>query len=344
MKKLSQYLNSDFLAAANALRPKRAKTRIVAYVESYDDISFWRSVLDDYESDKFHFEVLLPARTSLTKGKKRAMMNMLGKGIGKNMIACVDSDYDYLLQGATDCSRKIIDNPYILHTYAYARENFKCYSEGLKRVCVQSTLNDIDVIDFPSFMKLYSRICYPLFLWNILLYRERDLNTMSMQQFCEIVRLTSFTTDRPEHSLKQLAMRVKHKLGLLEKNMPHLLTKLEAMKKEFALLGIVEEETYMYIQGHHIMDRVVLHILKPICRYLRNKRETEIQRYACHRQQMSNELSSYRHSQCDVALILSKSTYYKESQQYKWLQRDIERLLHSIEAEQVNSSSGKNPK
>ena len=331
MKKLSQYLNSDFFAAANALRPKNAKTRIVAYVESYDDVSFWRSVLDDYESDKFHFEVLLPARTSLTKGKKRAMMNLLGKGIGRNMIACVDSDYDFLLQGETDSSRKIINNPYILHTYAYAIENLKCYSEGLKRVCVQSTLNDIDVIDFTSFMQLYSRICYPLFLWNILLYREHDLRTMSMQQFCEIVRLTSFTIDRPEDSLKKLAMRVKHKTSLLEKNQAHLIPKLEAMKEEFAQLGIMEDETYMYIQGHHIMDRVVLHILKPVCRHLRNKRETEIQRYACHSQQRNNELSSYRHSQCDVALILDKSTYYKNSTQYKWLQRDIELLLQSLE-------------
>lgn len=339
MKKLSQYLNSDFIAAANALRPKRAKTRIVAYVESYDDISFWRSVFDDYENDKFHFEVLLPARTSLTKGKKRAMMNLLGKGIGKNMIACVDSDYDYLMQGATSGSRKLINNPYVLHTYAYAIENLKCYSEGLKRVCVQSTLNDIDVIDFPAFLQLYSRICYPLFLWNILLYRENDLKTMSMQQFCEIVRLTSFTTSKPEQSLKQLAIRVGHKIALLEKNMQHLLPKIEAMKEEFAKLGIVEEETYMYIQGHHIMDRVVLHILKPVCRYLRNKRETEIQRYACHSQQMNNELSSYRHSQCDVALILNKSTYYKDSTQYKWLKRDIEELLLSIEAEQRNGVS-----
>ena len=337
--KLSEYLNSDFIAAANALRPKKAKMRIVAYVESYDDISFWSSVFDDYESDKFHFEVLLPARTSLTKGKKRAMMNLLGRGIGKNMIACVDSDYDYLLQGTSECSRKLINNPYILHTYAYAIENLKCYSEGLKRVCVQSTLNDIDVIDFPSFLQLYSRICYPLFLWNILLYRERDLNTMSMQQFCDIVRLTSFTIAKPEQSLKQLAIRVNHKETLLRKNMPHLLPKLEAMKEEFAQLGISEDETYMYIQGHHIMDRVVLHILKPVCSYLRNNRETEIQRYACHHQQMNNELSSYRHSQCDVALMLNKNVYYKDSNQYKWLKRDIEGLLLSIEAEQRNSVS-----
>ncbi|MBQ2877676.1 MAG: DUF4435 domain-containing protein, partial [Bacteroidaceae bacterium] len=117
MKKFTEYLNSKFLAAANALRPKKAKTRIVAYVESYEDISFWRSVFDEYENDKFHFEVLLPARRSLTKGKKRAMMNMLGKGVGQNMIACVDSDYDYLLQGATETSRQLIGNKYILHTY-----------------------------------------------------------------------------------------------------------------------------------------------------------------------------------------------------------------------------------
>jgi hypothetical protein len=331
MKRLTEYLNSSFIEAANALKPKRAKMRIVAYVESYDDISFWRSVFDEYENDKFHFEVLLPARKSLTKGKKRAMMNMLGKGIGKNMIACVDSDYDYLLQGATETSRQMIENPYILHTYAYAIENLQCYAEGLKALCVQSTLNDDDVLDFVAYMKLYSRICYPLFLWNILLYRERDLKTMSMQHFCEIVRITSFNIANPQHSLKQLVIRVNHNVQLLEKNMPHLLAKYEALKSEFASLGILEEDTYLYIQGHHLKDSVIMRILGPVCRHLRNRRETEIQRLACHRQQYNNELSSYRHSQCDVALMLSKNTNYKDSKPYKWLKQDIEKLLAAIE-------------
>jgi predicted GNAT family acetyltransferase len=119
MKRLTEYLNSSFVEAANSLRPKRAAQRIIAYVESYDDISFWRSVFNEYESDKVHFELMLPARTKLTKGKKQAMMNMLGKAYGKNMIACVDSDYDYLLQGATSTSRQMLENKYILHTYAY---------------------------------------------------------------------------------------------------------------------------------------------------------------------------------------------------------------------------------
>lgn len=334
MKKLTEYLNSSFIEAANALRPKRAGLRIVAYVESYDDISFWRSVFDEYESDTVHFEILLPARKSLTKGKKRAMMNMLGHGVGRNMIACVDSDYDFLMQGATAASRQMLSNKFILHTYAYAIENLKCYSDSLKRVCVQSTLNDTDVIDFVAFMKLYSQISYPLFLWNILLYREHDLNTMSMQHFCEIVRITSFSVSNPQHSLKQLAIRVNHQLALLEKRMPQLMPKYEALKEELHKLGIEEEDAYLYIQGHHIMDSVVLRILGPVCRHLRNKREVEIQKLACHRQQFNNELSSYRHSQCDVALMLAKNTNYKEAKPYKWLKRDIEALLESLHSEQ----------
>ena len=79
-------MNSDFVAAANALRPKKARHRIVAYVESYEDISFWRALFDEFENEKVHFEIMLPARTSLSKGKKQAMMNMLGSAFGKNMM------------------------------------------------------------------------------------------------------------------------------------------------------------------------------------------------------------------------------------------------------------------
>lgn len=334
MKKLTDYLNSAFIEAANALRPKRAKHRIVAYVESYNDISFWRSVFDEYENEKYHFEIMLPARSKLTKGKKQAMMNMLGKAYGSNMIACVDSDYDFLLQGATSTSRQMIDNRYILHTYAYAIENFKCYSDSLKQVCVLSTLNDRNVIDFNSFMKLYSQICYPLFVWNILLYRKQDTKSMSMLRFCEIVRLSSFTIGNPTYSLQQLSKRVEHNIGLLEKRFPEMIEEQEKLKKELTGLGILPEETYFYIQGHHIMNSVVLRILVPVCRHLRNKREEEIARLAYHRQQYNNELSSYRHSQCDVALMLNKNTNYKEASPYKRLKSDIERLLTSLEEKQ----------
>lgn len=79
------------------------------------------------------------------------------------------------------------------------------------------------------------------------------------------------------------------------------------------------------------MNNVVLRILVPVCRHLRNRREREIEKLAYHRQQYNNELSSYRHSQCDVSLMLNKNTNYKESSPYRMLKADIERLLISIE-------------
>lgn len=333
MKKLTEYLNSKFIEAANALRPKRARHRIIAYVESYDDISFWRSVLDGYEDGKYKFEIMLPARSCLTKGKKQAMMNMLGKAYGRNMIACVDSDYDYLLQGRGSTSHQMLENPYILHTYTYAIENYRCYADSLKQICVQSTLNDCDVMDFTEYMRIYSRICHPLFAWNILLYRKQDTKSFSMLRFCEVVRITSFTIGNPAYSLQQLEQRVKHNIKLLEKKFPHLVEEHEKLQEELKTLGITPDETYLYIQGHHIMNNVVLRILSPVCRLLRNRREEEIQRLAYHRQQYNNELSSYRHSQCDVATLLSKNTNYKNAAPYLKLKADVERLLSKIENE-----------
>ena len=79
----------------------------MAYVESYDDIAFWRTLLEEFEDDEHYFQVMLPSATSLAKGKKMVLMNTLNTAeLGRSLIACVDSDYDFLLQGATNTSRK----------------------------------------------------------------------------------------------------------------------------------------------------------------------------------------------------------------------------------------------
>ena len=103
---LKDYINSSYFEAANALTSKKSRRRIVAYVESYDDIYFWRTVLSEFENDKRYFEVMLPSKMNLTRGKKSVLMNFLkGKKngdklrLGKDMIACVDADYDYLETG-----------------------------------------------------------------------------------------------------------------------------------------------------------------------------------------------------------------------------------------------------
>lgn len=79
MKRLASNITSAYIEASNRLRPKSKKRKIVAYVESYDDIFFWRSVLSDFEDEETMFEVMLPSRKNLNRGKKTAMMNKLGE-------------------------------------------------------------------------------------------------------------------------------------------------------------------------------------------------------------------------------------------------------------------------
>ena len=50
-KRLSENLSSLYIGAANKLKPKCSRRKIIAYVESYDDISFWRTLLGEYENE-----------------------------------------------------------------------------------------------------------------------------------------------------------------------------------------------------------------------------------------------------------------------------------------------------
>ncbi len=331
-KRLAENLSSLYLGAANSLKPKHARKRIVAYVESYDDISFWRTLLSEYETEKRYFEVMLPSRTSLAKGKKSVLMNQLGKQLGENMIACVDSDYDYLLQGCTQTSRYMINSPYVLQTYAYAIENYHCYAESLHEVCVMATLNDHLLIDFPSFMKLYSQIAYPLFIWSVWFYRKHNLSEFSLMDFCSYVRLEQVNIHYPERCLENMTKKVNRKLHDLERRHPQARQEIEDMKIEFTHLGVHPENTYMFIQGHHIMNNVVMRLLIPVCTSLRREREQQIHDLACHNTQLQNELTAYQRSQTNVELIIHKNTNYQNSPLYQMIRNDIEKFLKIAKA------------
>ena len=329
-KRLSDNLSSLYIGAANRLKPKKAKRRIIAYVESYDDVSFWRSVFADFEDENHYFEVMLPSKKSLCKGKKSVLMNQLGSRLGQNMVACVDSDYDYLLQGVTSTSRQINNSRYVFQTYAYAIENYQCYAESLHDACVMATLNDHKLIDLVGFMTMYSQIAYPLFIWSVWFYRQHNLNEFSLFDFCSFVRLDHVSVHQPEKCLLAMDKRVKRKLADLERAHADALDEIESMKAEFTYLGVTPENTYMFIQGHHIMESVVMKVLIPVCNALRREREDEIKNLAEHHTQFQNELTSYEHRILGVDVVLRKHTGFKDSPVYKKLTSDIRTFLKNI--------------
>ena len=331
-KRLRDNVTSSYFDAAHKLYPKKTPKKIMAFVESYDDISFWKMIFDDFRSDKYEFQVMLPSQDSLAKGKKMVLMNTLNvDGLGNSMIACVDSDYDFLLQDSTVTSRKVNHNRFVFQTYAYAIENHRCFAEGLHEICVQSTLNDRKVIDFERFMADYSRIVYPLFLWNVWFYRNHDNHTFPMCDLNNCAMIRNVSLAHPDACLKHMKRDVDKLLNHFETKFSDLADSVHALGKELLRLGVKPETTYLFMQGHHIMDNVVMKLLNPVCAYLRREREEEIRRLATHEEQFRNEMTAYEHSMVSVDVMLKRSSAYKQLYLYKWLYQDIDTFLRDID-------------
>ena len=340
--RLKDNINSRYFEAANALKSKRARRRIVAYVEAYDDIYFWRIVLSPFEDDTRYFEVMLPSKVNLTRGKKSVLMNFLEergerreergeKGeegpLGRDMIACVDADYDYLKQGVTEQSKKVIESPYVFHTYVYAIENYQCYAPSLHDVCVSVTLNDHRIFDFRGYFTEFSEAIFPLFVWSIMLYRNGNYGRFSITDFNRIADPGGFNVQHPEVSLQNVRRKVNSKVRDLQRQFPNAKDEYLATKDDVKRLGVTPQTTYLYVQGHHLFDTVVAPILSKVCNLLRQERQNEIYHAQAHKTQKRNEMSCYENSLQDVKVMLKKNTGYLQSEPFRRLQDDIRRFL-----------------
>ena len=327
-KRLTDNINSQYFEAINKMTPKKARRRIVVYVESYDDVFFWRSVLGRYEDDKLTFDIMLPSRNlHLDRGKKAAISNML-KGVGRDMIACVDADYDYILQGATEMSRQMLENPYIFHTYAYAIENFQCYAKGLHETCVMVTLNDHRIFNFERFLLSYSQTIWPLFVWHVVFLQRRKMTMhFDMCEFNKVVVLPSVRIQNPKWAIEYLSKKVRAKMFQLERRFPKLKDALPETERMLRDLGINDNNTYLYIQGHHLFDLVVSPVVQAVCDILRNEQENDIRDRAVHSEQARTEIACYENSLGKVKMMMKKNTYYQFSPEFQKILADVERYL-----------------
>jgi hypothetical protein len=344
--KLKDNLNSRYFEAANKLTSKQARRRIVAYVESYDDVYFWRTVLSRFEDETRYFEVMLPSHRKLERGKKAVLMSFLkatsnpsqggkpdggtGEVLGPDMIACVDADYDYLLQGATAQSKVVLESPYVFHTYAYAIENLQCYAPSLHDTCVAITLNDHRIFDFDNYLRQYSEAVFPLFIWSIWAYSTGHHNKFSLTDFNRVADPGGFNVFDPQPSLDHLRRKVNTKVHQLQIEFPGNKEDYLKTKEQVKALGVTPQTCYLYVQGHHLFDTVIVPILNKVCNRLRQERQDEITLMARHHTQRTNEMSCYEHSLQDIRQMLKKNTGYERSSQYQQIQHDIEHYLTSL--------------
>lgn len=151
-----------------------------------------------------------------------------------------------------------------------------------------------------------------------------------MSNFCDIVSFHDINPRNVEGTLEKVRKRVNKCIGWLQRTFPEGHKTYPQVRIELQRMGIKPEETYLYMHGHTLFENVVMTLLTPVCNILRREREREINELAIHETQKQNELSSYRHSQMPVDVMLRKSTSFKNSPQYQLLKEDIMRLMAEV--------------
>ena len=304
------------------------RQRVEVFVEGYEDVAFWRCIFDHFDNPYLRFEISVPNREDLPKGKK-VLMSMLDRS-SEHMLLCVDSDFDYLFGDDTPQSKLICDADFMFHTYTYATENYLCYAPSLHKVCVKATKNDCHIFDFESFMAEYSRIIHPIFAWYAYSARLGSESIFTLNDFKNCVRLGYLDiADNGRDTLAWLARNVGRRLQRLEQEHPDMVQGVEDFERHLSLKGVTPESTYLYMHGHTLMDNVVMILLTTVCDRLRQMSVHKINSSKKQGLSLKNEMSNYMNSLRSIRDVLLDNENYTSCPLYKKLKADIQRYLDS---------------
>ena len=309
------------------LPPEDDRHLVHVYVEGYEDVAFWRGIFDHFRNPYLRFEISVPNRDDLPKGKK-VLMSMLGKTDKESVLLCVDSDFDYLFDGATEQSREVLGADNMFHTYTYATENYLCYAPSLRNVCVKATKNDTRIFDFERFMAEYAKVIYPLFLWYVYSAQMSSESVFTLAEFRASVRLGYVDIRRNgEGTLAWLQRNVERRRVALERDNPTLCDDVYALGKELVKRGVEEENCYLFMHGHTLMDNVTMPLLTAVCDKLRQLSVAKINGSKVEGVALKNELQNYTNTLRSIRDVLLDNENYTSCPLYKRLRDDIQEYL-----------------
>ena len=250
LRKLNPFTRPATLEELPKPLPANPDQRLVrVYVEGYEDVAFWRGIFDHFQNPYLRFEISVPDRGDLPKGKK-VLMGMIPRS-SEELLLCVDSDFDYLFAGRTPQSKEVAEAKFMFHTYAYATENYLCYAPSLHNVCVKATKNDTRIFDFVKFMHEYSCTIYPLFLWYAYSAQLATENVFPLIDFKQSVRIGYLDIeDNGSKTIEWLRRNVSKRENLLRQRNPRMIEPMEEFEVQLRGRGLTPENAYLFMHGH----------------------------------------------------------------------------------------------
>lgn len=333
---LIENYNSEYVRQSNRLTGNR---RIVeVWVEDEYDVPFWNDLLNNYKN--ISFKITPYRRRNLSKGKGNILK--FSHLLGTNLIACVDSDYDYLLPQASEAGYKLNGNPYILQTFTYAVENYNCHPSTLGKICINATLENSD-FDFVGFFKDFSKAVYPLLVWSLML-REKKLNgELTFNDFKSVIDFnTNITEDNKKSVIESIILRIKRQTSIYMEDYPELYMSMHKFEEKLALKGVTKDNCFLFINGHILQDIVTQHLLIPICKDIVNRHIQGIFRSKGTMNEKERKKAHYDNiTRRSLNVLLASNFEYKEfSGLYaEKLRPRIDKLVELLNKELGNSTA-----
>ena len=168
----------------------------------------------------------------------------------KELVLCVDSDSEYLLE------MPILDNPFVFHTYVDSIENFWCYPKGFPEMVEKVMGTEGVTFDFTHFFETYSTIIYPYLLCSLFSTKQRDdlLKRAILGDNAGFLLKTDWTTFEEKLKLQYESLYNQYQLN----------ASFEPFVTRLIHLGLTEKEAYLFVRGHDILDRVALPLIKSV--------------------------------------------------------------------------------
>lgn len=227
----------------------------VVHVEDKDDIQFWQRVLSRYSTRRYKF---LPATINEWGHRSTGCTQCLKYRdfLSQRFFICIDSDLRYLL------GEELLAEKGILQTYTYSWENHYAFAPRLQQA-FDSHISGRSQFDFTRFLLRYSQIVYRPFIY--MLYHER-------------MKLEGFTRDKFRHCITLQYRRGDEQgdgapfLDRLTENLALATEGLASYWEEdgktdavrYAVLGLREDNAYLYVRGHCLYNSLVS-IGKKLC-------------------------------------------------------------------------------
>lgn len=250
----------------------KAETKLYGYtaaihIENKNDEIFWGKILRQALPNK-KFRFITSSRSiggNVTCGCTQCLHYK--DFLDKRFWIAIDSDYRYLNQ-QTDVDAQ----HFILQTYTYSFENHFCFGENANQAEVECC-GEIK-FDFVSFLREYSRIVYPLLVWQLYLQGVSP-EAFPQRVFHRLLTLPigARATENNGASLLQILKERVRKLEThFRKQYPEAdPTWYEARCQD---LGVHRDNCYLYVRGHQLYD--LLTCIGKRLRQERKQKEPEI--------------------------------------------------------------------